>query len=307
MVTKDKIIFNTPATFNERTIKEFLRNISPVFKMVGKNVPGVLFDITTPTKDISIAGLLMIYKFLDFTVKNKCFSEPVCNYNEDLLAKLKKYSFFDLVNSCFKNLPADYNNLRYKQQKDLFIAPIALNRQSEEDTSSAINVKICKYYSYNTRVQFIVLTTISEIISNFAAHADKETKSVLVASGNKKKFELACADNGIGIVSNLRNVVKMHVRMQNFDVLARSIEKGVTSMRDETTGHMGYGLWMINRFVTELKGELYIFSEGAYLHNHQGKLRKGQCANWSGTIIYLSLPVEYTDKFTKLLNELKNS
>lgn len=303
-----QIVFRTPSVFNVRYLKEFLKNISPVFRMKNKSVPHVCFNITTPTKEISLLGLLMIYKFLDYTVKNSCFKDPVCNYNKDLLGKLKEFGFFDLVNSCFRNLPADYNNLKYKERKDLFIAPIALDRQSEEDTSSGINSQISKYYSYNPKIQFVILTTISEVISNFAAHADKETKSVLVATGNQKRFELACADNGVGIVTNLREIVcAPSKKMQIFDVLSKSIEKGVTSMLDNSTGHMGYGLWMINQFVSNLKGEMYLFSEGAYFHNHQGKIRKGQCAYWAGTIIYLSIPLGYTSKFAKLLTELRNS
>lgn len=301
------IVYKTPPIFNERTICEFFRNVSSVFNMKGQEVPNVSFNIATPTKDINLLGLLMIYKFLDYTVKNSCFKDPVCNYNEDLLEKLREYSFYDLVTSCFKNKPANYNDLRYRERQDLFIAPIALDRQSEDETSRDVNIKICRYYNYNVKIQFIILTCISEIISNFSAHADNETKSVLVATGNKKRFELACADNGVGIVSNLRSVVKSSFpKMSNFDILSKSIEKGVTSMLDENSGHMGYGLWMINKFVSGLNGEFYLFSEGAYLHNHQGKIRKGHCSNWQGTVIYLSLPLDCLNKISQLLINLNN-
>ena len=42
--------------------------------------------------------------------------------------------------------------------------------------------------------------------------------------------------------------------------------------------------------MTGLKGELHIYSEGAYYINHQGKIKRGECSYWKGTIIYVNLP-----------------
>ena len=42
--------------------------------------------------------------------------------------------------------------------------------------------------------------------------------------------------------------------------------------------------------MTGLKGELHIYSEGAYYINHQGKIKRGECSYWKVTIIYVNLP-----------------
>ncbi len=54
---------------------------------------------------------------------------------------------------------------------------------------------------------------------------------------------------------------------------------------------MGYGLWILNEIVTATKGRLHLYSEGAYVFNDFGKIKKGPCSFWQGTIIYISLPL----------------
>lgn len=65
--------------------------------------------------------------------------------------------------------------------------------------------------------------------------------------------------------------------------------KGITSKKG--TDHMGFGLWLISEFVRIAKGEIHIYSEGAYYVNQCGKIKKGTCGFWQGTIIYVSLPL----------------
>ena len=54
---------------------------------------------------------------------------------------------------------------------------------------------------------------------------------------------------------------------------------------------MGYGLWILNELVSLVRGRLHIYSEGAYVFNNYGKIKKGTCAFWKGTVIYVSLPL----------------
>ena len=37
---------------------------------------------------------------------------------------------------------------------------------------------------------------------------------------------------------------------------------------------MGYGLWILNEIVTATKGRLHLYSEGAYVFNDFGKIKK---------------------------------
>ena len=307
-VRPNEITFRTPSSLNERTLGAFLDSVAPVFKMREGNVKNVTFDVADTTS-ANILGVLMIYKFLEYTVKNRCFINPTLNFGESTRRLLDTNGFTKWVLTYVNNInkPADYAELKYQVSNNLFIAPIALNRQSEDVATSSVNTKICQYYGYNPSIRFAIITCISEVISNFAAHADNETQSVLVASGDRNHFELACADNGIGIVSNLNSIINtVYPRKENYEILEKALDKGVTSKLDASSGHMGCGLWILNQYVTAAKGELHIFSEGAYIHNHQGKMRRGRCGYWKGTIIYLTLPLSSPDRIaetTLRLNE----
>ena len=52
-----------------------------MFGFSGKNVPNFFFDLSK-TKTINILGLLLIYKFLEYTVEHKCFKNPICNLRD---------------------------------------------------------------------------------------------------------------------------------------------------------------------------------------------------------------------------------
>lgn len=118
-----------------------------------------------------------------------------------------------------------------------------------------------------------------------------ETDTILVATGDTNKFEVVCADTGIGMVTSLAPVLKNSpsLRIRNYDVLEMATMQGITSKKG--TDHMGFGFWLISEFVRIAKGEIHIYSEGAYYVNQCGKIKKGTCGFWQGTIIYVSLPL----------------
>lgn len=105
---------------------------------------------------------------------------------------------------------------------------------------------------------------------NFWEHAVNDTKSIIVASGNKVKVEIACADTGNGVISTLSPTLVHQISKE--EVLVKSLEKGITSKK--MTNHMGYGLWILNEIVTATKGRLHLYSEGAYVFNDFGKIKK---------------------------------
>ena len=135
--------------------------------------------------------------------------------------------------------------------------------------------------------------------SNFHEHSNDKTNAILVASGNESNFKIACADTGVGIITSLRPALgREYERKEKFEILQKSLEKEVTSKHN--TNHTGCGLWLIDSFVTGLKGELQIYSEGAYYINHQGKVRRGVCPYWKGTIIYVNLPFNSKKALSKM-------
>ena len=88
-------------------------------------------------------------------------------------------------------------------------------------------------------------------------------------------------------------------------MLQKSVEKEVTSKHN--TDHTGCGLWLIDSFVTGLKGDLHIYSEGAYYINHQGKVKRGTCSFWKGTIIYVNLPFANNKAMDRMRELMKMS
>ena len=52
---------------------------------------------------------------------------------------------------------------------------------------------------------------------------------------------------------------------------------------------MGYGLWIVNELVKINNGRLHLYSQGYYYKNDFGKITKGKCGYWQGTIIYVNL------------------
>lgn len=149
--------------------------------------------------------------------------------------------------------------------------------------------KINEYYN-NPDKAFALLTCITEIASNFHEHSKDEQDSILVARGNKNEIEIACADTGVGVVTSLMKSERYRTilsKANGYDILAKALEKGVTSK--DNSNHMGYGLWLVESIVGELGGELHIYSERAHYINKNGKIKKGANGYWKGTIIYVKL------------------
>lgn len=282
-------LFRTPEKITQQYIQYFVADTARLFQMKGKEVPGVLFD-TKKTKEVNILGVLLIYKFFEYSILEKCFKNPKCTLNEcgSLQKILSKYGFKDMVDQFLKDkIPEDYS-MEFNQGKDgVFIAPMTLNRgQSKETTEARYSSKIRDYYSYDGTIVFIILQCLGEIASNFVEHAVEDTKSILVATGNKQYFEIACADTGNGIVSTLGPVVGGNNR-QKYEIVEKALDRGVTSKKN--SGHMGYGLWLIDEFTAATNGDLCICSEGGFFYRHGRQIKRGECGHWKGTIVYVKI------------------
>ena len=305
MSNKPSIIYKTPENFCAQNAKFFLKNIEGVFELDNSETSGAFFNVM-PTKKIDLLGLLLIYKFLNYTVKKQCFANPKTDLksNKVVSDELRRIGFQKLVDENFTIKDPDDTKTEYSVKDGFFLAPIVLERASKLEKDNNIETKIKNYYN-DTRISQGLLQCIGEISSNFQEHAVSDTKSVLVAKGNKNQIEIACADNGAGIISSLLPALSGNYYQRRYDVIKKSIEENVTSKAKE--GHMGCGLWIVNQFVTNTKGVMYIFSQDGYLMNKKGIIKCGQSPFWKGTIIYVNMPLTNKEVFSKTMKEKQKS
>ncbi len=291
------IIFRTPSEFTISTAKSFLKEVENVFKWNNLEKKNFKLEVGY-TESVDIFGQLLLYKFLEYSVKHHCFYFPEININNKVAEELKKSTFWSLINGFIRNQDVNYNELKFREYKGVFIVPVNLTTKSKDEAEALYAPRITSYYQ-DIHVQFVVLSCMGEVASNFHEHSNDNTNAILVASGNESNFRIACADTGVGIITSLRPTLEREYQRRNkFEILQKSVEREVTSKQN--TNHTGCGLWLIDSFVTGLKGELQIYSEGAYYINHQGKVRRGDCSYWKGTIIYVNLPFNSKKALVKM-------
>lgn len=281
------VVFKVPRIFIANNVSSFLDEFTAIFQMKNKKEPNVVFDLSGMDK-IDLLGLLLIYKMIEFVVKNRCCISPKIIADEFIENRLKEYGFWDLLDDYINKKKADYDSLNFLIKGRFFIAPMALLREqrySEEDVMKNFLPQIERYYSHVPKASSMILQCLSEVLLNFWEHAIGDTKSILIAVGNKDSVEIACADTGQGILSTLGPTLNDSLSKE--DVLKKSLQMGVTSKQG--TNHMGCGLWILNEIVTLSKGRLQLYSEGAYYINEYGHISSGTCSYWKGTIIYLFL------------------
>lgn len=298
--------FRIPDKFTAPNIRYFLSIAERLFYMVDKMVPDVSFVIDKANK-FDLIGLILIYKFMEFSVRKSCFMQPHCDLpsKSTVYDELDKHGFRDIVFNFMKSKPADYDKLKTRHYNELIIAPIFLQRDSKIDEVSQKCTEVCTYYNNNYDILEPLLTALGEIASNFRAHAVSDTESIIAAKGTKKSFEIACADTGDGIISTLKNSNPTLFRSKSkCDILLSSLQKGISSKDKSKSNHMGSGLWLINELVSAGKGSLYLYSEGAYVLNLAGKLRKGLCPYWKGTIVYVNLPLFHIENYKIVFDNL---
>lgn len=298
-----KKIYRTPKNLCISSAREFLKEVEDIFSLTDAKVEDVELD-TSLTEKADIFGQLLLYKFIEYTIHKNCFKHPKTNLknNTNLKNRLEITGFLPFVNEFMNkknnqlksDLPEDYN-LDWKESGTFYIAPIVLSQSNEyADKEEVIYNKIRKYYNSDSTIVGTITSCISEIGSNFMEHADEHTNSVMVASGNRDYFEIAFADTGKGSITTMQEV--MNAKMEIHDVLRNTLNRGVTSKPG--TPHSGAGLWLISQYVSFAKGEMCIFSEGAYCHQRKNNIKKGQCGKWKGTIIYVKIPLFKKDEIS---------
>ena len=94
-------------------IKQYLDIASPIFGMEHKKIEHVTVD-THLVERMDIVGVLLIYKFVEYTSKKACFKSPEMIGNKNFLYEMQRLGFWELLHSFFLNLPGDYASLKYQ-------------------------------------------------------------------------------------------------------------------------------------------------------------------------------------------------
>jgi hypothetical protein len=302
------ILFEFPKILKPNSIYQLLNSLERAFSMEEKLEPNVIINLQK-VKKTSLLGILLNYKFIEYTYKHNCFRKPELFVNDYIEKEWERYGFTKLIYSFVSNrdlTERNYKNLKVQVDDRFIIAPQALLRSknySDKFLKTEFLPKIENYYKKDDKVVSMIFLCLSEILLNFWEHAIDDTNSILVAEGNENHIEIACADTGNGIITTLNRVFE-NSSINRPNTLKKSVEKYVTSKK--MTNHMGYGLWILNQIAKRTNGRFHIYSEGAYFKNDFSKEIADKCGYWKGTIIYLSLPLKNPITLSDLENHNDN-
>ena len=256
-------------------LNTLLGQISFVFIQRVKSMPD-FYLLLENVEDIDLSGVLLIYKFVEYSVGHGCFFKPRISLSVKAQSQIKYFGFHELIS----------------------IAPFAMekiNIQKDTDINTIYYPKFSDYYHEEKRCLMIFQIFI-ELYNNFISHAEDVGKSIMVAHGNSNKIEIACVDSGIGIVSSLKD--KYPNRPSEF-ILNQALKKDVSSKSDNY--HMGYGLWFIDEIAYRLGGRIDIFTNDV-MYTRIGKYSKViKSSIWQGTFVHITLPLNQSLLFDDLI------
>lgn len=288
-----QIVFPKDVSAHKDFIK-LLYKTESVFKLQGQQCPQFILDLEK-IEYIDILGVLIVYKFMEYSIDKQCFSNPYIKYNQNSILKkcITEYGFDTLIYGFIKGETKTktlYESLKFKtSSQNVIIAPHVLIRDNDTSRTS-INTKylprIQEYYKNNNSKIQLILSCFSEVVLNFWEHATEDAKSIVVATGDECVINIVCADTGNGIISTMRGSTTKN----SIYLLKNALKKGVTSKIG--TAHMGFGLWLIDELCALNHGQLKLYSEGVCYVNNHGSKTYSECGFWKGTIICISLPLE---------------
>lgn len=289
-------------------ITTFIRKMNFFYTYNGRKYPSFHLSAYN-VKDIDILGVLLLYKFFEYSIKNECFDHPIVDYLEKIKTEIAEYGFGSLVSECFvdpKRMENEYKNLKpYVNNQKFLVSPITLYQGNKNRSQIERNCfsLISSYYDDEKQADMVFIV-LSELIGNFYSHSDDTNKSILVAYGDNHYIEIACADSGVGIVSTLR---PFFPKKKETDILLQSIKKGISCK--PKTDHMGNGLWMLDQIVRFNGGRLFLCSYNSIYERIGNKTSIIQGPTWRGSIIYVKLdvtkPVSMSSFFPNQINRVK--
>lgn len=288
------MIYTVPKYFNHNHVDGFISKFDHMFKLRNKSKGGLVLDCSS-IQNISIIGVLILYKIMDYSSKNKYFVNPEIKINEVFSGAIEKYGFTKLMKNIIKgDIPQlrIFDDLGVTVSDNLIIAPQPMIRGesvNQETLRTIYAPKVASFYN-DDLISEMVLTCISEILLNFWQHATNDPQSILVAEGNKFKVEIACADTGNGILSTLLNGNGKYKGLSAERIMLEAVKRGTTSKPGSF--HMGSGLWLLDRIATLSGGMLHLYSEGISYKNQNGKVNCIKNSYWKGTIVYINIPIK---------------
>ncbi|MDM1368857.1 hypothetical protein [Myroides marinus] len=294
-----EFLFSRDMTVN--SVDSILEITKFAFESKESRLVGCSIDFKAVQK-FDILGALLLFKFFEYSIVHNCFLLPSTRFSDYVRKKIVEYGFNDLIDAYILNSSRKdpIQNMSVKLTNKFFIAPQPLIRETDF-TNNYLKENVLptlhKYYDSDYKIISMISTCFSEISLNFWEHAIEDTQSIMVASGNDKMVEIACADTGNGIISTLRECDKYN-DLDDIDVFNSCVKRDVTSK--ENTNHMGFGLWLINEIVSETKGKLLICSEGYKFLNEKNEIKVSKTSFWKGTIIYLCLPLKSAKTLTDI-------
>lgn len=281
---------------NNNCILGFLSEAKILFHTEQKFVLDVVYDCSK-IKRMSILGVLLFYKAVDYAYRNNCFRNPTIKGNVLFLESAwAHYGFLEYLKAYIESkLGTQINEyLKFEIQDTFVIAPQPLSRKEHKRVNEILQKEFTpilnKFYKDDSKIVDMIFGCVSEIIGNFWEHAADNNSSLLVAEGNREYIEISCADTGRGIISTMRSSKRYKASSTSEYLLRKALTRGVTSK--PLSNHMGYGLWIINQIATLTKGKFFVYSEGVYYGNDAGKEFIKECDFWKGTIVYLKLPLD---------------
>lgn len=276
-------------------LTSIINDFNFVFSLEGNQEQNFVLDLEKIQK-VDIVGIIILFKFIEYTVSKKCFHKPEIRGDDvgEIAKAIKFYGFEELLKDYIKERNVDKTLLKLQvKEKDSFIvAPQALLRNSPQSKANfdiKLKNELLKFYGSDYEEVLGALHQCSaEISSNFFNHAEEDTKSIILAKGDKKNFEIVCADTAEGIINTLRT----NKKYQDYDdkpLFRKAFEKGVTCKPN--SNHMGSGLWLAREVTKEYNGRLEVLSSDLNYSIKSGKIVTSKTPFWRGTIFYMKIPI----------------
>ncbi len=290
-----KKILTLPKKLTANSLHEIINKSNFVFELRNKESSDFLLNVEN-IKEVDIIGMLLLYKFIEFSAEKRCFDNPKINNRDDVSINkfIKEYGFGELIKTYInsKDLIKALKNLKIEKTDTFLIAPQALIRESSKSKTNfdiTFEKELKSFYKNESTILIeSVLFCAVEISSNFYKHAITDTKSIILARGTKSFIEIACADTGDGIISTLR-LLEKYQNVTDLKLIKKAFDKGITSKPN--SDHMGYGLWLVKEIVKRSNGILLVYSSKTNFSVKFGKEKVMNSPYWGGTIVYLKLHI----------------
>ena len=87
-----EVTFKIPSVCTVQRVKQFLEATAPIFGLVDKRIEHVKV-VTSYVEKMDIVGVLLIYKFVEYTSKKGCFKSPQMIGNDNFFMNCRDLVF----------------------------------------------------------------------------------------------------------------------------------------------------------------------------------------------------------------------